>query len=214
VEGEVRAVCRAPQGLIAAEDIPLSAAMRGLVLVTASSSGRAAGKCFLITGAPRGMGRSHALRLAEEGADLILVDICQSLPQLEYPLASEEELAETARLVTELGRRCVSHVVDVRDDVALRSAVDEGVSELGALNGAVANAAVLTAAQWDSTTPEQWRTVVDVNLIGVRNTCAGAIPHLLEQGRRQSRQYQLGGRGKGLSATNCPIPRQSMASWG
>ena len=122
------------------------------------------------------------MRLAEEGADLILVDICQSLPQIEYPLATEDELAETVSVVKDLGRRCVSRIADVRDEAHLRSAVDEGVSELGGLDGAVANAGVLTVASWDKTTAEQWRTVVDVNLIGVWNTCAAAIPHLLKQG--------------------------------
>src|ERR1700679_3124004 len=99
------------------------------------SSGRAAGKRILITGAARGMGRSHALRLAEEGADLILVDMCESLPQIEYPLAPPDDLAERVRLVTDLGGRCVSCIVDVRDDVGLRKAVDEGVGELGGLDG-------------------------------------------------------------------------------
>jgi len=100
-----------------------------------TSPGRVAGKRVLITGAARGMGRSHALRLAEEGADLILVDICESLPQIEYPLATEDDLAETVRLVTEVGRRCVSRVVDVRDDAELRKAVDDGVGELGVWTG-------------------------------------------------------------------------------
>jgi SDR family mycofactocin-dependent oxidoreductase len=150
--------------------------------VTASPSGRVAGKRVLITGAARGLGRSHALRLAEEGADLILVDICQSLPELEYPLAGEEDLAETVSLVKDFGRRCVSCVADVRNEEQLRSAVDDGVAELGGLDGAVANAGVLTVATWDKTTADQWRTVVDVNLIGVWNTCSAAIPHLLAQG--------------------------------
>ncbi|MGD1111841.1 MAG: mycofactocin-coupled SDR family oxidoreductase [Mycobacterium sp.] len=150
--------------------------------MTTSSAGRVAGKRVLITGAARGMGRSHALRLAEEGADLIVVDICQSLPQIEYPLATEDDLAETARLIDKIGRRCVSRVVDVRDDTALRKAVDDGVAVLGGLDGAVANAGVLTVAPWDRTTLDDWRTVVDVNLIGVWNTCAAAIPHLLDQG--------------------------------
>jgi SDR family mycofactocin-dependent oxidoreductase len=151
-------------------------------LVTAPPSGRVAGKRVLITGAARGLGRSHALRLAEEGADLILVDICESLPELEYPLATEQDLAETVRLVKDLGRRCVSCVADVRNEEQLRSAVDDGVTELRGLDGAVANAGVLTVAAWDKTTADQWRTVVDVNLIGVWNTCAAAIPHLLAQG--------------------------------
>lgn len=136
----------------------------------------------MVTGAARGLGRSHALRLAQEGADLILLDICQSLPQIEYPLATEDDLAETVRLVKNFGVRCVSCVVDVRDEEQVRSAVDSGVAELGGLDGAVANAGVLTVASWDETTAEQWRTVVDINLIGVWNTCAAAIPHLLSQG--------------------------------
>jgi SDR family mycofactocin-dependent oxidoreductase len=128
------------------------------------------------------MGRSHAVRLAEEGADLILVDICQSLPQIEYPLATEDDLDETVRLVEQAGRRCVSRIVDVRDDTELREAVDDGVEELGGLDAAVANAGVLTVGPWNRTTSDDWRTVVDVNLIGVWNTCAAAIPHLLDQG--------------------------------
>ena len=128
------------------------------------------------------MGRSHAVRLAEEGADLILVDICASLPEVEYPLASRDDLEETARLVEKHGRRAISHVVDVRDAAALAAAVDDGVADLGGLDAAVANAGVLTVGTWDTTTSEQWRTVVDVNLIGTWNTCAAALPHLVERG--------------------------------
>lgn len=150
--------------------------------MTTSPTGRVAGKRVLITGAARGMGRSHAQRLAEEGADLILIDICRSLPEIEYPLATEDDLDETVRLVTEAGRRCVSRIVDVRDEAELRKAVDDGVAELGGLDGAVANAGVLTVGPWNRTTFDDWRTVVDVNLIGVWNTCAAAIPHLINQG--------------------------------
>ena len=151
-------------------------------MVSASATGRVAGKRVLITGAARGLGRSHAVRLAEEGADLVLIDICRSLPQIDYPLATEDDLAETVRLVADLGRRCISHIVDVRDEAALRAAVDDGVAQLGGLDGAVANAGVLTGGPWHETTSEDWRIVVDVNLIGAWNTCATAIPHLLEQG--------------------------------
>src|SRR5882757_7165979 len=171
-----------------------------------STTGRVAGKRVLVTGAARGLGRSHAVRLAEEGADLILVDICKSLTQIEYPLATEEELAETARLVGELGRRCVSRVVDVRDDVELREAVDDGVVELGGLDSAVANAGVLTIGPWDRTTLDDWRTVVDVNLIGVWNTCAAAIPHLLDQGGGSLVNISSAGAVKGF-------PLQNTASW-
>lgn len=145
-------------------------------------SGRVAGKRVLITGAARGMGRSHAVRLAEEGADLILVDICESLPDIEYPLATRDDLAETARLVEQHGRRALTPVVDVRDATALSTAVDDAVAQLGGLDAAVANAGVLTAGTWDTTTSEQWRTVVDVNLIGAWNTCAAALPHLVDRG--------------------------------
>jgi SDR family mycofactocin-dependent oxidoreductase len=147
-----------------------------------TSPGRVAGKRVLVTGAARGMGRSHAVRLAEEGADLILVDICASLPEIEYPLATEEDLEETARLVEKEGSRAITHVVDVRDASALGAAVDDGVAQLGGLDASVANAGVLTAGTWDTTTTEQWRTVVDVNLIGTWNTCAAALPHLVDRG--------------------------------
>lgn len=145
-------------------------------------SGRVAGKRVLVTGAARGMGRSHAVRLAEEGADLILVDICASLPEIDYPLAATEDLDETAHLVEELGRRAVTRVVDVRDAAALKTAVDEGVAELGGLDASVANAGVITGGTWDTTTAAQWRTVVDVNLIGTWNTCSAALPHLVSHG--------------------------------
>lgn len=145
-------------------------------------SGRVHGKRVLVTGAARGMGRSHAVRLAAEGADLILVDVCRALPELEYPLASEADLEETARLVRAEGGRAVATVVDVRDAQALTAAVAEGAAELGGLDAAVANAGVLTAGTWDTTTQAQWRVVLDVNLIGAWNTCVAAIPFLLERG--------------------------------
>ena len=169
------------------------AAMLGLALAGAAfaaddlidpsiAKGSLAGKRVLVTGAARGMGRSHAVRLAEEGADLLLIDICTSLPALEYPLASREDLDETARLVEKHGRRAVISVVDIRDADVLAAAVAAGVEELGGLDAAVANAGVLTVGTWDATTAEQWRTVVDVNLIGTWNTCAAALPHLVGGG--------------------------------
>ena len=148
----------------------------------AAASGRVAGKRVLVTGAARGMGRSHALRLAEEGADVVLVDLCGPIEGLEYPLSSEEDLAETVRLVEQLDRRAVARIVDVRDAAALKAAVDEAAAGLGGLDAAVANAGVITAGAWDTTTPEDWRLVLDVNLIGAWNTCAAAIPHLIAAG--------------------------------
>jgi SDR family mycofactocin-dependent oxidoreductase len=147
-----------------------------------ATTGRVAGKRVLITGAARGMGRSHALRLAEEGADVILVDICATPAGLEYELATEDELQETADLVAKHGGQAITAVVDVRNAEALASAVSAAADELGGLDAAVANAGVLTAGTWNTTTAEQWRLVTDTNLIGAWNTCAAAIPHLLEQG--------------------------------
>jgi SDR family mycofactocin-dependent oxidoreductase len=161
-------------GILARETIILSIP----ALQEVQMGERVAGKRVLITGAARGMGRSHAVRLAEEGADLILVDVCESFPELEYQLGTADELAETAELVQKLGRRAVTRTVDVRDAAALQAAVDEGVAELGGLEASVANAGVLTAGTWQTTTPEQWRLVVDINLIGVWNTCRAALPHL------------------------------------
>jgi SDR family mycofactocin-dependent oxidoreductase len=128
------------------------------------------------------MGRSHALRLAEEGAHLVLIDICAPLPELEYPLSSESDLQETAHLVAEHGARAIVKVVDVRDEAAMTAAVGDAAAELDGLDAAVANAGVLTTGTWDATTAAQWRVVLDVNLIGAWNTCAAAIPHLVKQG--------------------------------
>ncbi|ETB31512.1 mycofactocin-coupled SDR family oxidoreductase [Mycobacterium avium] len=151
-------------------------------MATDDATGRVAGKRVLITGAARGMGRSHAVRLAEQGADCILVDICCTPTGLDYPLATEEDLNETVRLVEKHGRRAVPKIVDVRDEAAMKAAVDAAVDELGGLDGAVANAGVLTVGTWDTTTAEQWRLVLDVNLIGAWNTCAAALPHLIAGG--------------------------------
>ncbi|OMC56840.1 3-ketoacyl-ACP reductase [Mycobacterium sp. IS-836] len=149
---------------------------------TGVTQGRVAGKRVLITGAARGMGRSHAVRLAEEGAHCLLVDICATPEGLEYALSTEDDLRQTAKLVAQLGRSAIAKVVDVRDAAALKAAVDEGAAELGGLDAAVANAGVLTVGTWDTTTPEQWRLVVDINLIGAWNTCAAALPHLIAAG--------------------------------
>ncbi|SHN14749.1 mycofactocin-coupled SDR family oxidoreductase [Cryptosporangium aurantiacum] len=139
-------------------------------------------KVVLITGAARGMGRSHALRLAEEGADLILVDVCAPIDGIDYPLSTEADLEDTTKAVAALGRRVVARIADVRDVDTLTALVADAVGELGGLDAAVANAGVITAGTWDQTTAEDWRTVVDVNLIGIWNTCAAAIPHLIARG--------------------------------
>lgn len=144
--------------------------------------GRVDEKIALITGAGRGMGRSHALRLAEEGADLILTDVCASVDPVRYSMASIEDLEETVSLAEKFGGRVASYVADVRDRAAMKAAVDAGVAELGGLDVIVANAGVIIEGTFDSFTEADVATTVDVNLIGVINTCLVGIPHLRERG--------------------------------
>ena len=149
---------------------------------TDRARGRVAGKVALVTGAARGQGRSHALRLAAEGADIVAVDVCAPIDHLDYAVATAEDLATTARLVEEAGARVVTATVDVRDAAGLTGAVAEGAAALGGLDIAVANAGVCSIQRWDEVTPELWDTVIGINLTGVWNTCTAAIPHLVERG--------------------------------
>jgi len=144
--------------------------------------GRVSGKVALITGAARGQGRNHAVRLAREGADIIAVDLCADLESIPYPLGTSADLAETARLVEQAGGRVVTAEVDVRDPDAMAAVVIDGVERLGRLNIAVANAGVCTVQRWDEVTPQVWDTVVGINLTGAWNTCVASIPHLAEAG--------------------------------
>jgi SDR family mycofactocin-dependent oxidoreductase len=146
--------------------------------------GRVDGKVAFITGAARNQGRSHALRLAAEGADIIAVDLCEPVKSIEmYPPATEEDLAETVRLVEELDRRVLATKADVRDSGALREAVDAGVAEFGRLDIVCANAGVFEIQPALELTDDAWREMIDINLTGVWNTCRAALPHLIEGGR-------------------------------
>lgn len=140
--------------------------------------GRVEGKVAVITGAARGQGRSHAVRLAEEGADIIAIDICEDIDVVEYPMGTEEELQETARLVEKAGRRVVAKKVDTRDRAALQAAVDEGVAELGRLDVVVASAGIATIG--GDRPLHSFSDTIDVNLIGSINTVHTALPHLTE----------------------------------
>jgi len=148
-------------------------------------SGRMEGKVAFITGAARGQGRSHAVRLAEEGADIIAVDICADIDTVTpyYRLATAEELAETVRAVEALDRRIVARRADVRDLDALQAAFDEGVAELGRVDTVVANAGIATYGRAWELTAEQWRDMIDVNLTGVFHTAKVAIPTMIDAGR-------------------------------
>jgi SDR family mycofactocin-dependent oxidoreductase len=144
--------------------------------------GRCEGKVALITGAARGQGRSHALRLAEEGADIIAIDICRDYETVAYPLATPEDLRETVAAVEALDRRIVAREADVRDGEAVRAAVQEGAEQLGRLDVVVANAGICTVQPWNEVTPQVWRDTIDTNLTGVWNTCVQAAPHLIAAG--------------------------------
>jgi SDR family mycofactocin-dependent oxidoreductase len=140
-----------------------------------------AGKVALITGAARGQGRSHALTLARAGADVILLDICRSVPSVPYEMATERELEETAEAVRALGRGALDLVVDVRDQAALDDAVARGVVEFGKVDVVVANAGVWGLTPFWELTEEQWSTSIDVNLSGQWRTIKAVTPHLIER---------------------------------
>ena len=129
--------------------------------------GRVEGKVAFVTGAARGQGRSHAVRLAEEGADIIAVDLCKNIDSMGYPMATPEDLEETARLIEKEGRKVVTAQADVRDAEALRAAVERGIDELGKLDVVVAQAGV---AGMKGNPPRQaWSDVIDTNLVGTIN---------------------------------------------
>jgi SDR family mycofactocin-dependent oxidoreductase len=140
-------------------------------------TGRLEGKVAFITGAGRGQGRSHAIRLAQEGADIIAVDICRQIQSNPYPLSSAEDLAETEREVKGLGRRIVARQADVRDRHELGEALQAGLTDLGHVEVVVANAGILPMAMGDPD-PMDFQDAVDVDLVGVMNTVAVALPHL------------------------------------
>jgi SDR family mycofactocin-dependent oxidoreductase len=140
------------------------------------------GKVAFITGAARGQGRSHAIRLAEEGADIIAVDICQQLDTVPYAMATPDDLAETVKRVEALDRRIVATQADVRDYGALKGALDAGVAELGRLDIVCANAGIFSFST-EELDERMWKDMIDVNLTGVWHTTRAAVPHLVEGGR-------------------------------
>jgi (+)-trans-carveol dehydrogenase len=147
-------------------------------------AGRVEGKVAFVTGAARGQGRSHAVRLAQEGADIIAIDICKQIDSVRIPLSTPEDLAETADLVKAHNRRIYSAEVDVRDYDALKAAVDAGVEQLGRLDIVVANAGIGNGgATLDKTGERDWTDMIDVNLGGVWKTVKAGVPHILAGGR-------------------------------
>jgi (+)-trans-carveol dehydrogenase len=140
--------------------------------------GRVEGKVAFITGAARGQGRSHALRLAEEGADIIAIDLCGQVDSVPYPMSTPDDLAETVKAVEALDRRIVATQADVRDYAAVKRAVDEGVAQLGRLDIVSANAGISSVGRADELSEQTWRDMIDTNLTGVWHTAKAAIPAL------------------------------------
>jgi SDR family mycofactocin-dependent oxidoreductase len=145
--------------------------------------GRVEGKVAFITGAARGQGRSHAIRLAEEGADIIAVDTTAKVDSVPYPLSTAEDLAETVRLVEALDRRIVAREADVRDYAALSGAVEAGVAELGRLDIVLANAGISSPAPTLEMSENTWQDMLDINLTGVWKSLKASVPHIIEGGR-------------------------------
>jgi SDR family mycofactocin-dependent oxidoreductase len=143
---------------------------------------RLIGKVAFVTGAARGQGRAHAVRLAQEGADLIICDLCAELGTTSYPGSVPNELTETVELIEKEGRRVVARQADVRDAAALQSLVDDGVAELGHLDIVVANAGIDSANLSWEISEEQWDELVGINLKGVWLTTKVAIPTMIRQG--------------------------------
>jgi len=140
------------------------------------------GKVALITGAARGQGRSHAVRLAEEGADIIAVDICDNIDSVPFSMGTADQLAETTKMVENLDRRIVTRRADVRHSAQLKAAIEEGVSEFGHIDVVCANAGIASMGMSWELSDEQWQDVIDVNLTGVWRTIKAVMPTLIDQG--------------------------------
>ena len=141
------------------------------------------GRVAVVTGAGRGQGRSHAQALADAGADVVLTDLCRDIASVPYPLASDDDLAETARLVEKSGRRAVTVSADVRRRDDMERVVATALDELGGLDIVVANAGICGFGEMPALTSAQWDDMLAVNLTGVFNTFRAAVPHLVAQGR-------------------------------
>ncbi len=145
-------------------------------------TGRVAGKVAFITGAARGQGRSHAIRLAQEGADIIAVDLAGQIGSVPYAMATPDDLAETVKEVEALDRRIVATQADVRDFGAVKAALDDGVAQLGHLDIVSANAGIFSFGTMEELDETHWQDMIDVNLTGVWHAAKAAIPHLRAAG--------------------------------
>ena len=145
--------------------------------------GRLSGKVAFISGVARGQGRSHAIRMAQEGADIIGFDVLEPIPGSTSPAATEADLAETVKAVEALDRRIIARKADVRNFGQVKAVADEGVAEFGRLDIVLGNAGISTQmAPTEALTDEMFTDMVDVNLTGVWRTCKAAIPHMKKAG--------------------------------
>jgi (+)-trans-carveol dehydrogenase len=165
--------------------------------------GRLEGKTAFITGAARGQGRSHAVRLAEEGADIIAVDVCEQIDSVPFPMSRPEDLEETVALVEALDRRIVAGQADVRDFSAVQRVVDQGVAAFGRLDIVSANAGIYSHGLLSEMDERTWQDMIDVNLTGVWHTCKAAIPHIV-----------AGGRGGSMILTSSTVGIRAIANLG
>jgi SDR family mycofactocin-dependent oxidoreductase len=141
------------------------------------------GKVAFISGIARGQGRSHALRLASEGADIIGIDICRDIATMDYPNATPADLGETTKLIKQLGRRVITSEADVRDSGAVRHAIDAGVAELGRLDIVLSNAGIVRLHPDGDDPAQLWQDIIGTNLTGGFHVIDAAVPHLIAGGR-------------------------------
>ena len=174
---------------------------------------RLEGKVAFITGAARGQGRTHAVRLAQDGADIVAVDLCRDESNLDYNQGTPDDLAETVRLVEAQGQRIIARAGDVRDLASLQAVVDEGVKEFGKIDILVSNAGISNQGDVVGLAEQQWSDILDVNLIGAWHACKAVLPQMIERGeggsailRQLHRRYA---RRTGSVPTTAP---RSMAS--
>ncbi|RPA57662.1 NAD(P)-dependent oxidoreductase [Gordonia oryzae] len=147
-----------------------------------TSSSRLTGRVAFVTGAARGQGRAEAVAFAEEGADVIITDLCAQPTETDYPAATPADLEETVALVKKTGRRAIHATADVRDVDALTALVTRGVEELGRLDIVVANAGIVSWGRFWEMTPRRWNDMIDINLTGVFNTFRAAVPTMIDLG--------------------------------
>jgi SDR family mycofactocin-dependent oxidoreductase len=143
--------------------------------------GKLDGKVALVTGGARGQGRSHALTLAREGADIIICDVADQIETVSYKMATPGQLEETVQLVEALDRRCVAVQADVRDSAQMDSVVERGIAEFGRIDILLANAGIMSHHTIAGMSDEMWQDMVDVNLTGVFNSIRAVLPHMVEQ---------------------------------